>query len=217
MQDQLCSKSARGAEQIYSRAVSMPFGGDAQPYTLIFDPDLPMDAPWTIAIQETGSGQGELRIRYRRNLVTLDQFINIGKYGGDIITGVGSFQLAAKPSTTDTFSVEAFWTLQPKLIDVGVKQTARQMVTSGEATQTDLGDHDGFVPFPFNTVSIFSNADTYRFGIKNYNGTIFIQSMITITQPSSVPLEILVPPMGRVVVDQNTGSNKEFTAVYSRK
>jgi hypothetical protein len=209
----LCTKRILGAEQIYSRNVSTQ--GDLA--KLVFDPDLPADAAWTVGFQETGSGTGQVKLTYRRNLVELTQNINLGKFGGDLITGVGSFrmELTGKTGGVDV-NINAFWTLQPKLIDVGIFQTS-QSITSGAASQTALGDNEGFIPFPFNTISIFSTAGTFRLGMESQTGTLDIMDMTTITQPSTYIIDLQVPPMAKVLVDHTTGVNQTFTTVYSRK
>jgi hypothetical protein len=208
-----CTKRFPGADQIYSRSVKTQ--GDIP--KLVFDPDLPADAAWTVGFQEQGSGTGQVKITYRRNLVSLTQNINLGKFGGDLVTGVGSFRMELTGKTTgQDVNINAFWTLQPKLIDVGLFQTT-QSIGSGAGSQTPLGENEGFVPFPFNTISIFSTAGTFRIGMETQTGVLDVMDMTTITQPSTYILDLTVPPMAKVLVDHVTGVNQTFTTVYSRK
>ena len=179
----------------------------------VFNVDLDDDTAWTIGFQETGVGVGDAKILYRRNLVTLNNTITFGKNGGDFISGLGSFEFQIQTDPAGGCQVEAFWTLQPKIVDVGLFTDVRQSVAT--ATNSVLGSFDGFIPFPFNAVSIFTEAANFDLSIQDVSGNV-LQAPILITPPNTFVLALQIPPEGRLFVEQTSGSNKTFTPVYSR-
>lgn len=195
-------------DQLYSKEVTM--AGDET--RSIFKVLLELDEPWTIGYQETGTGSGTGKITYSRDLVQLEQKFSFGKFGGDFITGTGPFELEMT-SQAGGSQIKAFWTRQPFLIDVG-EETAETIIPSGATT--DLGPFDGFVPFPYNQVSIFSEEPTFLVALVDQTITTIFLPLTSITQPNTYVLDWKVPPNARVRVRQNSGSNKTITAVYSR-
>jgi len=179
----------------------------------VFNVDLDDDTAWTIGYQESGIGVGTAKISYRRNLVTLKQEISFGKNGGDFITGLGSFEFQLQTNPVGGCEVETFWTLQPKVIDVGLFTDARQSVNTG--TLSELGSFGGFIPFPFNAVSLFTEAASFTLELQDISGNV-LQAPMTITPPNTYVLALQIPPEARLFVEQTSGSAKTFTPVYSR-
>lgn len=180
----------------------------------VFNVDIDDDTAWTLGYQADETGDGSATVLYRRNLVSLEQTVTFGKYGGDFLTGIGSFSFIIKSgAAAGGCNVKAFWTLQPRLIDVGslISQTT---VASG-AAYSNLGAFEGFIPFPYNVVSIFSAAPQYDFRIEDEGGNV-LSSPTTINPTSAYVTDFRPPPNGRIRVSQASGSNQLFTAVYSR-
>ena len=196
--------------RIFSRQVSAAQDADI----VLFDVDVDDDTAWTIGFQELGTGSGELKIEYRRNLVTLESALTFGRNGGDFITGLGAFRAVIKGGLGGC-KVNGFWTLQPRIIDVGELADEPITVASGAAF-SNLGSFDGFIPFPYNAVSIFSTAPTFQVKLQDASGA-DIQSAMTITPPSNFVMEFQPPKNVRVKVSQTTGSDQFFTALYTRQ
>jgi len=180
----------------------------------VFDVDIDGDSFWTIGFQEEGTGAGQFKLEYKRELVTLKQEISFGKDTGDFLTGVGPFRLTVTGTSAGGCAVSVFWTLQPKTIDVGQFADASQTVASA-ATFDNLGSFGGSIPFPYNEVSIFSTAASFQVKLVDQAGN-DVQSPMNFTPPSNYLLKFSPPPNTRVKVSQTTGSDKKFTPVYSR-
>lgn len=196
-------------DQLYSREIAL----GADQVRSVFKVTLEEDTPWTIGYQEIGVGSGTGKIIYTRNLVQLEQKFSFGKFGGDFITGIGPFELEFTGGAATGSTVKAFWTKQPFTIDVG-EETAESIIPS--AATTDLGPYDGFIPFPYNRVSIFSEEPTFLVALVDQTITTIFLNLTSITQPNTYILDWRVPPNARVRVRQNSGANKIITAVYSR-
>jgi hypothetical protein len=196
--------------RIFSRQVSA--AQDAE--VILFDVDVDDDTAWTIGFQELGTGSGELKIEYRRNLVTLESALTFGTNGGDFITGLGAFRAIIKGGLGGC-KINGFWTLQPRIIDVGELADEPVNVASG-AGFADLGTFGGFIPFPYNAVSIFSTAPTFELKLTDASGA-DIQSAMAITPPNTFVLDFQPPKNVRVRVSQGTGANQTFTALYTRQ
>lgn len=196
-------------ERIVSRRITV-----TDETVTVFDVDIDDSLPWTMSFQELGVGYCTGKITYRRNLVETTQDVTIGQYGGDFITGIGpfKFQIEAGPTGAD---VNCWWTKQPFTIDVGVFTDKTQTVAT--ATSTPLGSTEGWIPYPYNCVSIFSSHQTYQVTIANYNRTAALNKAQTITPPTDwIYDKLLIPQTGRVIVTQTSGSDQTFTPVYSR-
>ena len=197
----------------FGRMISRSINGKEGVKTIVFTPDLDDDTPWTVGYQETGTGHGSLKISLHKNLVTLDHKVNFGKFGGDFFTGIGAFTVELTAESVAGCDVNFFWTLQPYLIDVGEKQDIRQTVAT--ATPTFLGTHDGYVPFPFNAISLFSTFSPYDFSLINSAGDLL--EKVTVTSPTTYTQSLLIPPDSRIQVTHTAPANEFFTLLYSRK
>lgn len=196
-------------DQLYSREITL----NADQVRSVFKVTLEEDTPWTIGYQEIGIGAGKGKLIYTRNLVQLEQDFTFGKFGGDFITGIGPFELEFTGGSATGSTVKAFWTKQPFTIDVGELSTSTIIPT---AATLDLGPYEGFIPFPYNKVSIFSEEATFIVALVDANSTYNILPLTNITQPNEFVLDWRIPPDARIRVRQTSGSNKIFTTVYSR-
>lgn len=196
-------------EQLYSRELTLA----PDEKKTVFRVTLEEDTPWTIGYQETGVGVGKGKITYSRNLVLLTQEFTFGKFGGDFITGVGPFELELTGGATAGSNVRAFWTKQPYTIDVGSLSDTKSFGSG--AAFGNVGNFDGFIPFPYNVVSIFCEATPFTFRLQD-SGAGIIQSAMVITPPSEYVLNFRPPPDARLRLSQSSGAAVNVTAVYSR-
>ena len=178
----------------------------------VFDVDLDDDTAWTIGYQEQDIGIGSATITYRRNLVELKQEISYGRNGGDFVTGVGAFRFEITAGAVGS-TVNAFWTLQPYTFDCGSLTDTRNY--NSVAGFSNLGSFGGYIPFPYNAVSIFAGGSPFSFRLMDEAGAI-IQSTLIITPPDPYVLDFRPPPDIRLRVTQLTGVAIDITAVYSR-
>jgi hypothetical protein len=178
----------------------------------VFDVDLDDDTAWTIGYQEQDIGIGSGIITYRRNLVDLKQEISYGRNGGDFVTGVGAFRFEITGGPVGS-TVNCFWTLQPYVFDCGSLRDTRSYPSGAGFSR--LGSFDGYIPFPYNAVSIFAGGSPFTFRMQDGAGLI-IQSAMLITPPDPYVLDFRPPPDIELRVSQLTGVNMDITAVYSR-
>ena len=197
----------------FGRMISREIVAQVDQEIRVFDVDLDDDIAWTIVWQEQDVGVGSATVLYRRNLVELKQEISFGRNGGELITGVGSFSFSITGGMINGCRVRAFWTLQPRLIDVASLTDATQSLAT--ATTVDLGSFGGFIPYPYNAVSIFTTAVNFLVAVID-TGSLPMQSLITITPPDPFVMAWQIPPNGRVRIRHNTGAAETFTPLYTR-